>query len=301
MILIALLLSCSPQHKRDWLPKSDLSEFDKMASTLVIRLQLEHLEFGYVVSRDGFNGPAAHEGDSLLWSGLALALLPCEAGKEIFDSLYLSVKMGDGELVRFPGLNQRPSRDAAIGFLFGMAFRAINCPADYFEAREAVELHLHYVARHNGKLSPSGPELTSVTRYTYQKVAEYLEITTGTKSDKLSFELGVMAGARAIKAQKSAGYPVHLSTLQILLLDKIGKGITNNGKGWFCDSSKGMGLGLTDLYCDRTSAKLLLEQFSLNEYEYKWQRARWEKPDGHGLLSPAIDWLAIYFLGRKES
>src|SRR5688500_14090048 len=76
----------------------DVTAYDERARALSERLMEELQEGGYVVSRWS-DGSPEHVGDSLIWSGLAMAVLPCDAGRPILDAILRSLEERGGAFV----------------------------------------------------------------------------------------------------------------------------------------------------------------------------------------------------------
>ena len=279
----------------------DLSLLEPYAIQLQNSLMNRFVSGGYVISRR--NNQPVELGDSLLWTSLALAALPCEEATQLFNAVYRSAYYRSGALVRFeplPAEYQRDpaSRDSEVGAMLGISVYASRCQNPV--AKSLWQLHSRFVAQNgwhvNSVGDPTKTLMSPALEYVFSRVSDqlggqWLDITGGPEV----FESGLIANVESVRASHSACYPVHLSTLQILLLATLNKPITPFSRGLFCSATEGMDLPLTDWYCERTNGRAYLSSFVLNQYEYRHQRCgSWEGPDGGGLESPGLDWLIMY-------
>ena len=116
----------------------DLSMYDSKREELEQRLMSSFLtENGYVVSYNKETGKAAKEGDSLLFTGLAMGVARCDRSKALFEAVKETFDKGDGEFIRIDPLpqsyideNDPTSRDMEIGILFGLVFYYERCGDD---------------------------------------------------------------------------------------------------------------------------------------------------------------------------
>ncbi len=282
---------------------TNLSEFDGRERELQSRLTSRFLENGYVVSRDD-RGNSEHEGDSLIWTGLALAVLPCDVGQPIENAVIRSVRSHDGAFVRIEPLpssmeGNETSRDAETGAMFGFTMRALRCPASRPALQSAWDLHHDFVTSHGDKLyqgSNLNFQMNPGFRFIWDLTSNGMGV--GSKPSKLSlaaFEAAMIISSKSIRSQKSACYPTHLSTLMAIVATKLGMPINELTKREFCHDTRGVGLPLTDWYCGADNAKDYLGSYQRNQYEYRHQRCSdWESPDvDPGHETPGLDFLMM--------
>lgn len=308
IITLALLASCAhpkkPEESVSSLPdKEDLSALLEKRDAILERFKAFNVEAGYVVSRNPA-GDIEHTGDSVLWTGLALTALPCEQGAAIYDQLRNDILRRGGLIARWaadPNPSHPSSRDQVRGVMLALVSRAKRC-GDIESAREVWRTHMRYVADNNGGLFPGanpGYQVTDAFMWPWSVVGEYLGIQPATGS-KFVFEAAMSSTAAAILVQKSAGYPIHLATLDAILAYEVGKPISKLGYEALCAASSGADLGLTEWYCRRKTALELLTAWKQDEYEYRWQRAAWETPDGDGHTTPGVDFILLYSLASRQ-
>ena len=107
----------------------DLSVFNERAEQLELRLINEHLKDGYVVSYE--DSTPREEGDALLWTGLAIASLPCHQRRNLMETLFKSVDKNNGAFLRIDPLpssysDDPTSRDMEVGALFGVVIYSLK-------------------------------------------------------------------------------------------------------------------------------------------------------------------------------
>lgn len=303
------VLSVAPETN---LPQPmDVSAFTNQAIFMENRLLSEFLLREYVISKE--NDQPTHLGDSLLWTMLAASSLPCGKSKDLLQAISDSVFRNNGLVLRIDPLpshlgNDPTSRDMEIGFAFGMVLLFRNCPEHRTLIKRTWSLHITYVLALSHSLAKDGirskTDITPTLRYLLAEVSHYIlgEWDRPSVFDQflLDTSTNLAALGRAVSHRESC-YPVHLTTLTFLVLDIIGSSLGETNKILFCRSTSGLGLALTDWYCRRPDAFRFLENFKLNEYEYKHQRCDYEGPDSDpGLESPGVDFLLAYsaFGGR---
>lgn len=58
----------------------------------------------------------------------------------------------------------------------------------------------------------------------------------------------------------------------------------------FCDAAKGARIADLEHWCGREGLGEFIQAFKFDEWEYRFQRATWETPDGkHNLYTPGLD------------
>jgi hypothetical protein len=262
------------------------------------RLVVEYLENGFVVSKSG--GISEDQGDSLLFTGVALGALDCEFVPRILDGLEEMQDYWSGYLVRFLPLpaeyiekHNVITRDGATGALFGLVKASKRCP-DLYPRIQTILTRWYDTVGNSLFLHPEGRNgIVTPSFKAFWKVAHGKGIS--------DLEYAVYMGstlftAESIKNAKSSCYPIHLETLQHLVFEAQGRPILAADKERFCSITKDMGLYLTDWYCERNGETLLtwLKDPQSIPVNYLHQRCEWEPADGIGKFSPRVDFLTLY-------
>lgn len=318
LFLVLFISACgadkevSSHSERHLPPKGDLSSYDELELDLTTRLLGSHLEDGWVVSMTpGGEGvpirEAVHTGDSALWTGLALAALDCQNGKELLDALIKGIKEFGGMIPRFKetpvgNLLNPSSRDMVTGVMLGFVVRAQKCPDDRQAIAEAWKLHRDFVLARNGALFENAGvdyQVVAAMRWIWDEVARVLGVIEKNDSSRVLFEGGLVATTATITQLKEACYPVHLGTLQSLTAYALGSPVSAATRVAFCATTAGADIPLTNWYCEQPED--FAKTFELNKWEYRHQRCgAWEKPDGFGVETPAIDFLVYKQLVTQE-
>jgi len=278
--------------------------FDAQENELRARLVGKFLDDGYVVSREA-DGSPQHQGDSLIWSAIAMGILPCGQGAATTNAILDSVKKNDGRLIRIEPLpasyeGNETSRDQVTGALLGFVLRDERCPQDREALRSAWGRHHDFVLRHGGRLHEGGNPnfyMNPAMRFLWDLVSHHFgHGDEPGKVAKAAFESGIIISSTATDLQESACYPVHLSTLMMITAARLGRPVTHLTRREFCHQTRGMELPLTEWFCDRGSPETYLASFQPNQWEYRHQRCKWESPDGKpGKQTPALDFLMMKF------
>ncbi len=237
--------------------------------------------YGFIVSRDSA-GNYEHTGDSLLWTGLALGLLPCDKYTQFIEvGLLQMLAKNGGHLVRHP-IDLSESDDGKFGVYWGLKRYIHNCntkvnwTALLQEHRTTVGANLHPMIDDILHDLGAKPALTDLTRGAVGDVVTGWAVTD--------------------VATQAAAYRLHLG---FLVLDQIGGA---GAKQKFCTAVKDANMELLNAYCgDPTDLAAFVTYFKHDEWEYKLQRSPvWESaPDGNGLSTPGLDLLmAEDFLAR---
>ncbi len=301
--------SCMPASE-------DLSRFSATTTSYESRLAATFVKNGYVVSLAA-DGSIDHVGDSVLWSSIAMAILPCDQGDAMERAVTQSMTARSGAVVRFEPLpasyaNNVTSRDMETGAMFGFAVRAARCAGSRPALASAWGLHLGFIAKSGGhELFP----ITSPTTQTHYVISPGLGFLQDAVGDELgvasapggiskaTFESSLVATVEGIRADSSAAcYPAHLSTLQAVAAEYAGRPIKRRVYDDLCDATRSMDLPLTDWYCRRRDAASYLASYVPNQYEYRHQRCgSRESPDMNaGEQSPGLDYLIMRTLGDRR-
>lgn len=288
-VLIFLLISCGKPgdtpEKQDVSPEI-IDAYNK-AST---RLRSNFLDYGFVVSRED-NGIAKHQGDALIWSGVALASLTCNDGEMIEDALIKMILELDGGLYRHPSLKSEISMDGALGLYNGLAHRLQRCPRSINKWLPALRKHKIFMANNRNRLNPnSSTELPEYFPYVRDLVFYKAGISGEPDIKRLrALENETSAWSLAVRLKKQPCFRIHLSYLALDAVSALDVSVNRNG---FCSATKGTDLPLIDNYCGRGDLIGWIGNFEYNKYEYRHQRCGgWESEDANGLKTPAIDLL----------
>lgn len=269
------------------------------------RLVNAFLPGGFVVSKT-VTGTYDDQGDSLLFTGLALAVLDCDKVPLILDGFRRMQANHRNYWVRFDPLPQEyidrqnfVSRDGVTGALFGFAKAAKRCPQSAEEIQGIVARWLGaigdsvflYPGVLAGIITPSFHTLMRLARGEGVSDLDYEE-----------YHVAALTTATLIKHNKSACYPIHLQTIQHMTIEQQGHPLLKRHKDQWCAVTKDMGLLLTDWWCGRNEAEIrawLSKPESPHVYAH--QRCKWESQDGDGKLSPRVDFLLLERLFHEGS
>jgi len=252
------------------------------------RLEAGFLDRGWVISRER-DGTPTHTGDSLIWSGMLLAAVPCDRGVKTEAALIEMITDLGGALVRYiptVGKVRGASLDGALGLYRGIAHR-IKCPGKADLWREAVRLHSEYV-RTKRDLHPTGATVPPGFTYVLERLAR--ELGAGGSPD--SDDLGLLRPALAVWAKSTVDmrkpcYRVHLGLLVHQALDDLGVSPQHEH---FCIAAKGGGMPLVDHFCGQPEPLLTwIEKFEYDRAEYFLQRCSFESEHTDGVLTPGLD------------
>lgn len=268
---------------------SDVPPYVRAMYTAQVAKLPAFLKGGFVVSRWDSGAPE-HEGDALLWTGLALGALPCESeeAKTLSVALRAMFADKDGGIYRHPDLADKPaSLDGAIGLWWGLAERITRCgEADYW--RDVIGNHLRWVKDDGAVVPPY-----------FDYVPELLCLESGwcgqepARQALIGLQRAAVAWALAVKAKEAACYRVHLSFLSLDTVEKLGTRLDPAWRDAFCAATADMGLPTTDNFCGRGGLAAWVDNFEADKWEFRHQRCgAWEEPDGKpGLHTPGVDLL----------
>lgn len=288
--LIALTLAaCGKAEKKHDSVEPDLEALSAYAVD-VNRLQDDFLDQGFVVSRYA-SGEAEHRGDALIWSGIALGVLPCDEGDDIENALISMVERLDGGLYRHPELADRVSMDGALGFYRGVAQR-LRCSGKRDLWASPLKLHYEFSLKHKtGLNAASTAEL--VPEFTYVRDLLLAEVGLRGKPSadrQRTLETQTAGWALAAKLKRASCFRIHLGLITLQTIESLGGQISEKGRDQFCSATKSLELPTVNHWCGRPGLLDFLHSFKHDEWEYRLQRCtNWESPDGNGLLTPALD------------
>lgn len=309
-VLSLVLLSChgdddgdgkaDPPFHGDIPAAEDLSELDALDSQLVARLKARHLDAGFTVSLTRGDNPEVRDrGDSALFTGLTVAALGCDEGREIFDALVKDIRDHGGRIHRHPNVDDvDTSRDMMIGVAMGFLSRARRCPEDAEVIRETWALHRAYVLElGDGKLYPDAgndKQINGGLVWLWDKVAIKLGASgDAPRSSKTSWEAGLVAAPLVPVAAKTACFPIHLTAVEVLIANEVGAPVSSFARLSWCRPTRGAGLPMVEWLCEREPAKNWLASYAIDgPIVYQHQRCRWETESGEA-TGPGVDFLVL--------
>lgn len=265
------------------------------------------LDGGYVVSRVIENNEPWHQGDSLLFSGMALAVLPCADGDPIEDALLKMMDDTGGGLWRHPTQPERISWDGAVGAYRGIATRIVHCgSAEKWRPRLLAHLELN---RLNPLSDVTWP--TEAFRYVPELALARADGATDFDShrlDDIAAQVETWAAAvqtaRTLKTDGGECYRVNLAFQTLATVEELGGAFAGFRRDNLCAATRGMDLPHLDNWCGRGDLKGWIDNYVPNVWEYRFQRCPdSESPDGKDwLATPGVDLLeamrAAYTLPR---
>ncbi len=278
MLLLTSLLSfgCKPAAKPEPIASNPIT-----FATAAERM-LAMSDGGWIVSR-GTSGEIQHQGDSLIWTSLAMGALDCVSAMGPESSLLAMIDVTGGRLWRHPSLPGEWSLDGAIGFYAGVLEHVARCPGTKADWARAVRFH-----------AESKPELPP----RFQTLLDVTQALLGNGPMPSDTDRGLLAAecvgwAVAAVSQHSAGFRLHLCYLTLKSMD------APKGREAFCSAVEAAKMPLLEQFCGRPGLSSWVDGFGYNIYEYKHQRADWEDPDGNGIETPGLDYLvALRALGE---
>lgn len=293
------------------LPTEDILDLAPVQEGLAAAVPLRFVEGGYVAPRRG--GAVDIEGDSLLWTGLAIGTLPCGAAAALVATLDRSTTARGGALLRYdldpdgpidPRLvGDENTRDGFIGAIFGLTSAARRCP----ELADTIGELWRRIARFvddegHGALYPGNLHalVTPGMRFLLDLASHALAGGARPSGEALlAFEAGEIPDALRITVGHAACYPLHLAALGFAVAAREGRPIHRAVfEGW-CGATAGTDIPMIDWMCRRAAARTWLVA-EPDGYEHRHQRCSpWESPDlDAGEESPRVDWLELYEIAR---
>lgn len=261
----------------------------------VERLVNSHMVDGWVVSRDGEK--PHHLGDSLLWTGLALGILPCDKAELPAAALRGMFRELGGGMWRHPSLPTDASMDGAMGVYWGIARHQRKCAGEWHSELTA---HRELLRSTGNKLNRAGSGLLPPG---FDYLPPLLDGDTPPDAHKALLERLVGAWALATKLERASCYRAHLGLLALDAAQVAGQSISPDAKGFYCLQTRPMKIPLIDHWCGRPGLGEWVAGFEYNVWEYRHQRCgAWETADGNGYETPALDLLMgmAYYYGLGE-
>lgn len=297
LLPILLLTACATDSGSRKNEKQDASEFVRTSyHQAVDRFTQNYFEDGWVVSRKQ-DGSTEHEGDSLIWTGLAMASLSCDSGRFISKRMAKMVADNSGALVRYEPLGEYAggreiSFDGATGLYYGLFNRLRRCPEDTDIWRDVWAEHLAFLVENNYRLHPN---VDATVMPQFNSIRDYISFQLGILEDEpaswryRTLEGMAMTWASAVTESKQPCFRVHLAWLYMSFLDDAGVLLDSAYTG-FCYATEPAKLPIVDHWCNRISIEKWAKGFEFNKWEYENQRCPdWETPDAGSLKTPALD------------
>jgi hypothetical protein len=294
--LLLLLFSCTHGNTKSK-PEKPNDEIKAVYDIAVTRLLGNHLEDGWVVSRYE-DGRLEHVGDSLIWSGIALAALPCDKGDAIELALTDMILMNEGGLTRFEPLpeeylnGREISFDGAVGLYYGFLHRLTHCLGSRERLLPIIKSHLAYL-RANSWLLNRNANATYTIGFSVLRDLLLHKAGLGEKPQPSEFRTAEGLANIWSSGVIEAGQPcfrVHLAFLHLLAFESTGD-LLEGARDTFCYATEEADIPLIDHWCGRKEIRKWADTYIYNEWEYRQQRCgKYETPDGrHGLDTPGLD------------
>lgn len=292
LLPILLLTACATADEKRDPAGPDRAALVVQYQELSARLLRDHTENGWIVSRE--NGQPRHQGDSLLWTGIAMAATTCEDGQIFADRMRTMLKENAGALVRYEPLPENYkdgneiSFDGATGLYFGILARLVRCPSNIADWDAIWPVHLGFLERNYEYLHPNS---TAAVEPPFNALRDIISHKLG-RGDmpggvRLSaLEAAATGWAYAVVKVREPAFRIHLAWLYMRSLERV-NALSEGGRNGFCAAAKPAKLPLVEIWCGRMTVTDW--DFKLNEFEYASQRGAWEKPDGKGYETPGLD------------
>lgn len=300
IIPLLLVIACaSTGGERSNEKKSPSADIQAAYIEAVNRLTPLFVQNGWIVSRYE-DGAPEHQGDSLIWTGLAMAALPCSIGDQFENRMIEMINDNDGALVRFEPLGEyangrEVTLDGATGLYYGVFQRLRNCKSH--EKWKAVwKKHVEYLEANDWVLHPN---VTSTVIPEFNSIRDYIshELGLGEPVDGYRYrtlEAMALGWTTATIESRSPCFRVHLSWLYLSFLEDSGN-LLHSAHWGFCNATVEANVPLYDHWCGRRDIDKWVAEFVYDQWEMRNQRCHapdWETPDGRpNLMTPAIDLL----------
>lgn len=282
---LLLLISCgkTPEEDESMTEVPDKTQYDEKRAATVSRLP-RFLDRGFVISWQ--NGGMLHQGDSLLFSGLALYSLNCQEGQPIADGFAEMLKSRDGGAYRHP---DQADKEVSLDGLLGM-FRGINKRVKVCGEKD---LWAGLMRNTRARIAASMPAEFNLVSAMMAYTLGLSDVPDLRRMETLSIEIA--AWAKLVRTRKAAAYRIHLGLLALQTMEEMGAEISDKQRDRFAESTDGLQMATTDHFCKRSGLVSWLNGFKYDVWQYQFQRSPvWEAPDGYGQEHPGIDYLVGY-------
>lgn len=300
LLLTTAIILAGCQKPKDTPPLADPTlEAKDLYAYYSERLSRDFLEDGQLISRDP-SGAAEHVGDSLIWTGVAVGVLPCDKASGMAERIARRLVDNAGELVRFEPLPEEfkggneVSFDGITGVYFGFSRLFLRCGYDA-SYESAFRARQSYTEGINGRLHRNVAQ-TIPSQFTYaeQLLQSRMGLAGEPSKDRLYvLEQEIAAWMLAVKTNHAACFRANLGWMYIAIVEALGQEISPIGRRSICSASNGLQLPQIDNWCGRGGMHEFVDSFVENQWEYKLQRCSgWEgEADGDGLSTPSLDLL----------
>jgi len=271
LLLIISLVACSHSSaKVSPIPEDVMSTRDSYE----MRLQ-DFEQGGFIFSKDA-NGAQQHQGEGILWGGVAhYVTRSCVDVGKMDDALITMVTNNKGGLTRYEPLpaeykgGREITWDGAVGFYLSVADSITRCDGAA-KWKQPFQLHSLYTEAHHGELyvgtgSVAAPGFATVRAL----IASRLGLRDPPPADSLA-ALDVATGALYVdlKAKPTAScYFANLGYLTILTARLLGHELSAPAQTAICQASTDFDIPTIDAYCGRKPLSSYVESFKENEWE----------------------------------
>lgn len=249
---------------------------------------------GFVVSLAPDQTPK-NQGDSLIWTGVALASMDCKHGAPLSAALQKMVQTLNGGLWRHPTIPADVSLDGALGFYLGVAHRISACSEGdawkpYLTLHHAIAPMLN--AEAGVKLEEPYPAVQDAVLHLVG-LADYPDaIRIGALADASVAFAKAPGEAHTTGIGSDACYRAHLALLTLQIIEATGGKVPAAARDGFCAATAKYDLPTADHYCGRGDLAGWDAGFVHDQWQYRHQRCpAWESPDGDGDTQPGVDLL----------
>ena len=299
IILAALASTCAT--KKDENPPIIIGDVelqslrDEYEARLDSLIEPEYWVLSY--RQDGDAIEPIDQGDSLIFSGIAMGVTSCDGIGEKIETALLDA-MPIGTLFRHPTLPDQISMDGALGLLFGIAARWKYC-----DGQDVINKWSEFVnAIDPDKLNPAADDTLPLEfRYVLDVLKWRMGLAQAPKVTRRAIlETQVASWAHAVVETKAACYRIHLGWLALRTLQMLGEAPSSIGKASFCSAIDPGQIPLIRHWCGGNLLVEYAKTYQKNEWSYRHQRCGgWEKPDGAQASRPGVDMLvALWELER---
>lgn len=259
----------------------------------------------WIVSHCG--GQDCAQGDSLLFTGLAVYALPCADGAPMAQALMDMIVKSGGAIYRHPTIPDDVSLDGALGLYRGIAKRIKVCHEAGLWATPLL-MHRTYIDDHGGKLNAASKNDYSTLAGGFSYILDLLYAAAAGEEQpfvlrQAYLEAAVTGWAGINIVSKTACYRTNLALLALQTVEELGGEVSEPTRSSFCLITKDAGLPTADQWCGRPGMGTFLDSFQFDLWQYRPQRCPgWEKPDGNGNQHPAVDYAVGYcdLAGHQE-
>lgn len=306
LALLVLTFACATkgevrQNEKKDPPAFVLDAYDKAAN----RLTPTFVQDGWIISRYT-DGSTEHEGDSLIWTGLAMAALSCDRGAVFENRMIRMISENQGALVRYEPLGEYANGrevtfDGATGLYYGVFQRLRRCSTED-KWREVWKKHIDYLAENDYVLHPN---VNSVVMPQFNAMRDYVTFQLGLGDEPedwryRALEAEANVWSSVVVESRQPCFRVHLAWLHLSFLEDSNNLLRSAAWG-FCVATDEANVPLYDHWCGRRDIDEWVDEFEFDQWEYRHQRCHgddWETPDGRpNLRTPGLDLLfAIAFV-----